>query len=402
MKMLWTEKYRPRVLNEIVGNEEAKRELLKWIVDWQRGVRDNPGVLLTGPPGIGKTTAVYALANELSFHVVELNASDYRTAQSIYAKVGHLTQSNTLDSFTSGGGRRNILIFFDEIDGIDPKADTGGLKAVLDIASRKEVPIIAAANVPDPTSHKELLKSFKVIEFKPLTPRQITILLKRIIAAEGLSIPDEVIDKIIRSSRGDARLAVNLLQEAAAGVDIDFVSTPMENLPFDILMKRLSSSISITEIRNLLSSNSNQIEDVFYAYFDMILRSGSISLGEKIRLLREWSKLDILFGRMNKKRYFSLFRYINMLLPWFIYSANRAGAVYDGRIPQYRLRLFILNRGAREELNNLYNTYLKGRLHCSYRKFVLEVFPYVCGYLKGDEYPSLTKLCKSGAYGVTW
>lgn len=400
--MLWTEKYRPKVLEEIVGNEEAKLELLKWVVGWQRGVRKDLGVLLTGPPGVGKTTAVYALANMLGFHVVELNASDYRTAQKIYAKVGYLTQSNTLDSFTPGGRRLNILLFFDEIDGIDPKADYGGLKAVLDIASRREIPVIAAANVPDPVSHKELLKNFKVIEFKPLTPRHIILLLKRIVMLEGLDISEETVRKIAGISRGDARLAVNLLQEAASGIEIDIISTPMENLPFDILMKRLSSSISIVEIRNLLNSNSNQIETVFYTYFDMILKSGLIDIKEKIRLLRECSKLDILFGRMNRKRRFFLFKYISTLLPWLIYSANRVGVVYDGKIPQYRLRLFIINRGAREELKSLYSTYLKGRLHCSYRKFVLEFFPMICGYLREDEFPSLVKLCKSGRYGVFW
>ena len=394
--MLWTEKHRPKVLEDVIGNEDAKIELLKWILSWEGGKRSKPGILLTGPPGIGKTTAVHALANEFGFHVIELNASDLRTSQRIYERVGYVTHTMTLDSFTGDKNiNKRVILFFDEIDGIDPKADTGGLKAVVDIANRKEVPVLAAANVPDPVSHKELLKSFKVVEFKPLTPRQIILLLKNIALSENLSISDESLNKIAYISRGDARLAVNMLQEFTAGVKLDYISSPLENLPLDILMKRLNSSNSLAEIKSLLKSNSTQIEDVFYIYFDMILKSISIRFEEKIRLLEECSKLDTIFGLINKKRHFYMFRYITLLLPWLIYSANRAGVVYDGRIPEYRLRLFIFNRGKRGELSSLYETYFKGRFHFSYRKFVLYVFPLTCFYLDKDEFPSLVKYCKN-------
>ena len=394
--MLWTEKHRPKVLEDVVGNEEAKIELLKWILNWEEGKRSKPGVLLTGPPGIGKTTVVHALANEFGFHVIELNASDFRTSQRIYEKVGYVTHTATLDSFIGNKNiSKRIILFFDEIDGIDPKADTGGLKAVIDIANRKEVPVLAAANVPDPVSHKELLKTFKVIEFKLLTPRQIILLLKNIVLSENLLISDESLKKIAYNSRGDARLAVNMLQEFTAGVELDYISSPLENLPFDILMKRLNSSNFLAEIKSLLKSNSTQMEDVFYTYFNMILKSISIGFEEKIRLLEECSKLDTIFGLINKKRHFYMLRYIMLLLPWLIYSANRAGVVYDGRIPEYRLRLFIFNRNKRGELSSLYETYLKGRLHASYRKFILYVFPLICFYLNKDEFPSLVKYCKN-------
>ena len=394
--MLWTEKYRPKLLEDIIGNEEAKVELLKWILNWEKNKKSAPGVLLTGPPGIGKTTAIHALANEFNFHLIELNASDFRTAQKIYNKVGYVTHTVTLDSFSKDKAvSKRVILFFDEIDGIDPKSDTGGLKAVIDIASKRQIPIFAAANVPDPVAHKELLKTFKIIEFKNLTPRQIILLLKRIVLLENSSVDDEILKKIAYNARGDARLAVNMLQEAVAGVELEYLSPPMENLPLDVLMKRLNSSNSLTEIKNLLNSNSNQIEDVFYNYFDMILKSGNIKPVDKVRLLEECSKIDILFGLINKKRNFRMLRYITILLPWLIYSANRSGVVYDGRIPEYRLRLFIFNRNKRQELSSLYETYFKGRIHSSYRKFILYTFPLVCFYIDEKEYSSLNKYCKS-------
>lgn len=373
--MLWTEKYRPKKVEDVIGNESAKKEVVSWLINWFKGDREYPGVLIAGPPGIGKTSFVYALANEFNLHVVELNASDVRTAQQIYSKVGSIGRTTTLDTFTGEGIRKDVMLFFDEVDGIDPKTDTGGLKTILDIANNREVPIIAAANFPDPIKHKDLINTFKYILFRPLTPRQIIVLLKRIMKNEGINMPENMLSEIATKVNGDARLAVNLLQEASLGLDIDVTIVPIENLPFEELIRRLSTSYSIIEIKNLLDANSNYMEDVFYTYFDLITRSNNISFEDKVRLLKYCNKLNELFGKINKKRSFFLFRYISTMLPWFIYSANRAGIVYDGRIPGYRFKLFIQNRKYRDHLNEIYNDRLKLIIHESYRKFITETLP---------------------------
>lgn len=383
--MLWTEKYRPKKVEDVIGNEDAKKEVVKWLVNWLQGNKEYPGVLLAGPPGIGKTSFVHALANEFHLHVVELNASDVRTAQQIYSKVGSIGSTSTLDAFTGEEKRQEILLFFDEVDGIDPKADSGGLKAILSIANKREAPIIAAANFPDPIKHKDLINIFKYVVFRPLTPRQIIILLKRILNNEKIDIPERTLTDIASKVNGDARLAVNLLQEASLGLDIDVTITPMERLPFEELIRRLSTSYNISEIRNLLNSNSTYMEDIFYTYFDLITRSNNISFEDKLRLLTYSTKLNELFGKMNKKRSFFLFRYLATLIPWFIYSANRAGIVYDGRIPGYRFKLFIQNKKYREYLNELYDTKIKLIIHESYRKFVTETMPTLRYLNLGDD-----------------
>src|SRR2546421_12534611 len=74
----WVEKYRPKDLDDVAGNPTAVAELRKWAAAWQRGRPEKHAVILQGPPGIGKTSAALALANEMRWSVVEMNASDSR------------------------------------------------------------------------------------------------------------------------------------------------------------------------------------------------------------------------------------------------------------------------------------------------------------------------------------
>ncbi len=381
--MNWTEKYRPKTLSEVIGNEDSKEKLVRWFINWRSS--DKYGVLLTGPPGTGKTATVYALARDFGYHVIELNASDYRTAEKIMEKLGFIAYGNTLETYISGRPKK-LLIFFDEIDGIDPKEDRGGLDAVLKIASKKSVPVIASANFIDPVKHKALLDNFEVIEYKRLTPKQIYIVIKRISELEDLDVEKDTLLEISRRARGDARLAINMLYAVSVGGDIDVVSNPLENMPLDMLLRRISSSSSQLEIKTLLDSNSNHWEDVLYTYFDIISRSPVMKMERRAALLEHISILDVILGRMKRERAFYLMKYFTAILSWIVNQSNRWGAVYDGRIPEYRLYVFVLNRDVRAELDELLSRYGR-RLHESRRKFIFD--SVLAASLANPEYKKL-------------
>ena len=76
----WAEKYRPQTLKEIVGNKKAVKDLRTWAEKWLPGIPEKRAVILQGPAGVGKTSTAHALAHDMGWEVIELNASDQRTA----------------------------------------------------------------------------------------------------------------------------------------------------------------------------------------------------------------------------------------------------------------------------------------------------------------------------------
>ncbi len=205
MDIPWVEKYRPKRLREIVNQRRALEKVEAWIKQWFHGRPKKKALLLAGPPGSGKTTTVYALANEYKFEVIELNASDERTFEKIRR---YLDAAYTMDIF----GRRRKLIFLDEVDNIEPS----GAHEIAKLIDRARNPIIMAANkyweVP-----AEIRNKAEVVEYKRLTQREIMQALFRIIKAEGIFVPKEIVAEIAKRASGDLRAAINDLQTVVAG-----------------------------------------------------------------------------------------------------------------------------------------------------------------------------------------
>jgi replication factor C large subunit len=203
----WTEKYRPSSLSEVRGNNKARDALREWADDWED---HREAVILHGAPGVGKTSAAHALASDAGWDVVELNASDQRTADVVERVAGEAAKSGTLTAGSSG----RKLVLLDEADNLHGNVDRGGSAAITRLVKEGTQPIVLIANEFYEMSNS-LRNACRDIEFRDVSKRSIVPVLRDICRREGVEYDDAALDAIAEQNSGDLRSAVNDLQALA-------------------------------------------------------------------------------------------------------------------------------------------------------------------------------------------
>ncbi|WP_423744329.1 replication factor C large subunit (plasmid) [Haladaptatus sp. SPP-AMP-3] len=203
----WTEKYRPTTLSEVRGNNKARDKLKQWADTWED---HGDAVILHGSPGVGKTSAAHALANDMGWPTIELNASDQRTGDVVKRVAGEAAKSGTLTGGTAG---RRVVIM-DEADNLTHNADRGGSRAITDVVKSANQPLILIANEFYDMSNS-LRNACETIEFRNVSARSIVPALRDICRQENIEYESEALEAIAENDSGDLRSAVNDLQAVA-------------------------------------------------------------------------------------------------------------------------------------------------------------------------------------------
>ena len=217
----WTETYRPQSLSELRGNNKARDALKKWADSWDD---HREAVVIYGSPGVGKTSGAHALANDMGWETVELNASDQRTGDVIERFAGRAAMNATLAGSVSGGGASGgdtasrQLVILDEADNIHGNYDRGGKAAITNLVKNSGQPIILIANEFYEMS-RGLRNACQDIEFRDVGSRSIVPALRDICRHEDIEYEQEALDAIAEINSGDLRGAVKDLQAAAEGRD---------------------------------------------------------------------------------------------------------------------------------------------------------------------------------------
>ncbi|MHA1686775.1 MAG: replication factor C small subunit [Candidatus Heimdallarchaeaceae archaeon] len=206
--IMWTEKYRPKTLKDIKGNESIIQRLQGFI---QKG--NLPHLLFAGPPGTGKTTAILALATELfgskyvQRNFLELNASDDRGIDIIRTKVKEFARTMPY------GTAKFKIICLDEADSLTSAAQHALRRTMERYVRTSRFALLCnySSKIIEPIQSR-----CAIFRFKPLSKASMQKFLISICENEDVSYSSEGIDTILYISEGDMRKAINILQATAA------------------------------------------------------------------------------------------------------------------------------------------------------------------------------------------
>ncbi len=207
MQDVWVEKYRPRMLLEVIGQKHIVERLSAYVK-----TRSMPHMLFAGPAGSGKTTCAIALARELygdawRANLIELNASDERGIDVVRGKIKDFARAASI------GGTDFKIIFLDEADALTSDAQAA-LRRTME-RNTQTCRFILSCNYSSKII-EPIQSRCAVFRFRPLTEADTRAYLKRIAHAEGVEVKEDGFGAITALAVGDLRKATNILQVAAS------------------------------------------------------------------------------------------------------------------------------------------------------------------------------------------
>jgi replication factor C large subunit len=299
--LLWVEKYRPERLADLIGNPKSVGRLAK-----------KKALLLYGPPGSGKTSAAYAVAREVGYDIVETNASDIRSKDSIKRVVGAASSLGSLDPQKEGK-----ILLVDEVDGIHGRSDFGGLAAVKNIIKETKEAIILLANDPWilPRDFRALCE---ILEFKRLDRRTILKVLKEISTKEGIETEERALNIISTNANGDLRSAINDLQalgqEGRISVE-DSASLFMRDSELSVFktLAQILKTDSCARAREAVFESGEDPETVLHWLVENV-PSEYEDPEDLARAFGYLSRADVFLGRIKRRQSWRLLGYASDLL----------------------------------------------------------------------------------------
>ena len=259
MKELWVEKYRPKTLKEYVVRDDAQRQQIQsWIND-----KAIPHLLLSGAPGVGKTTLAKVLFNELEvsgYDILEINASRENSVDTVREKINNFVQIMPFGDYK--------YVLLDEADYMSPNGQAA-LRGVME-TYHTSARFILTCNYPNrviPALHSRCQGfHMEVIDKNEFTARVAEILI-----AEKMDPDLETLDTYVKATYPDLRKCINMVQQNCRdGKLMPPQSGDSGQQDYRLQMVELFKAGKINEARKLVCSQARpeECEEIYRWLYD--------------------------------------------------------------------------------------------------------------------------------------
>lgn len=303
MNMLLTEKYKPVRLSDLVGNKGSIDSLTQWLKDWddvhvkgnkkevkvmrgnwQNAPRVNAkAAMISGPPGIGKTSTARIVCSELGFETLEMNASDSRNKKTIESLIGTLSANNSIEYYSDAGKNRTenkfsthkkSVIIMDEVDGIGG-GDRGGVAALIQVIKITKTPIICICNDRDNRKLVSLLNHCLDIKFTRPNTNHIVKRILQIADSEGLQIEEKAAELLVEQSGHDIRQVITQIQVAlttTSSITLKDIQARLNNISKDqkLMINNFQAANKLMNSYEFNSMSYRDKMDMFFIDYDFV------------------------------------------------------------------------------------------------------------------------------------
>ena len=349
----WSEKYRPKKIEDVVGNTSAIRSIKKWAMDWESGTPSKIGIVLSGPAGSGKTSTAIALANTMGWDIVELNASDARSAGAIE---GIALRGSLFQTFSDEGEFSKIkLILIDEADHLYERGhqskkrekdygDRGGKRAIIKTLEEGKQPIVLTVNDLyglTKGAGAKIKRMVTNVKFYPLNTEIVFKSLRKIADNEKIKVENNVLDELAKRAKGDLRAAINDFQSIGQGRDElrleDIEDIGNRDIEFEMFetLKIIFEKMEFDEPRRAafeLHSTPNELSTWVVDNLPYIYKNPY----DRERAYRRLAQADLLLSRAVVKQRYDLWGYATELISSGVSLSKRKPIVRsDPRFPAW-------------------------------------------------------------------